>query len=382
MPISPRERVFQALDHREPDRVPLALGGGPYGIVDDVYLKLIDFINLETPVSPFRKGHSISYMDDRLLEILGTDIRYVYPNLLPNSPVIPGEIPGTFKDSYGQIWHQAQPYYYAGTGILSKIQPGQDYSDLTTFPNPHDPKWMEGVEQRAKMLQESTEYFITMRMVASHGPFQTACDLRGTENFLMDMAINRDFSKELLERIGNFQVGLFQEALDAGGQYFDMIELPGDDYASNQGTIISPIMFREFIKPILARYVDTVRSFRPQIQVMFHSDGVITSLLDDLIEIGIDVIHPLEPLPSIDFTEIKKRYGKQVTFLGAIDISSALPGKKEDVISEVLTRIRQLAKGGGYIIAPANHIQSDVPPENVLTLFQAAQEYGKYPIDV
>jgi len=92
-----------------------------------------------------------------LLEKLGTDIRYVYPNLLPNSPVIPGEIPGTFKDSYGQIWHQAQPYYYAGTGILSKIQPGQDYSDLTTFPNPRDPIWMEGVKQRAKMLLGSTK---------------------------------------------------------------------------------------------------------------------------------------------------------------------------------------------------------------------------------
>jgi len=104
--------------------------------------------------------------------------------------------------------------------------------------------------------------------------------------------------------------------------------------------------------------------------------------LDDLIEIGIDVVHPLEPLPGVDFREIKKRYDKQVTFLGAIDISSALPGKKEDVISEVQTRIRQLAKGGGYILAPANHIQSDVPPENVLTLFQAAHEYGKYPIDI
>ncbi len=106
MSLSPRDRVFIALKHEEPDRVPLALGGGPYGLVDEVYLKLVDYFALKEPVPPFRKGHSISYMDDRLLDKLGTDIRYVYPNLLPNSPVNPGDTPDTFKDSYGQTWHR------------------------------------------------------------------------------------------------------------------------------------------------------------------------------------------------------------------------------------------------------------------------------------
>ena len=195
----------------------------------------------------------------------------------------------------------------------------------------------------------------------------------------MDMAINPDFARELLVGIGDFQVGLFQAAMEAGGQYFDMFELPGDDYASNLGTLISPGMFRTFIKPILARFVGTIRDARADIKVMFHSDGVITSLLDDLIEIGVDVIHPLEPLPGIDFPEIKQRYGHQVTFLGAIDISHALPGSREDVISEVQTRIRQLAPGGGYILAPSNHIQADVSSENVKTLYDTARQFGRYP---
>jgi uroporphyrinogen decarboxylase len=380
MPLSPRERVFLALDHQEPDRVPLALGGGPYGVVDEVYLKLVDYFDLGQPVPPFRSGHSISYMDDRLLDKLGTDMRYVSPNLLPNSPVHPGDTPGTFKDSYGQTWHQAQPYYYAGTGILSGIQPGDDYSIILTFPDPHDPKWMQGVADRARSLRETSDYFVTMRMVASHGPFQTACDLRGTENFLMDMAINSDFARELLGRIADLQAGLFQAAMHAGGQYFDMIELPGDDYASNLGTLISPAMFRAFIKPILARFIDTIRAAQPAIKVMFHSDGVITTLLDDLIEIGVDVIHPLEPLPGVDFPEIKQRYGQRVTFLGAIDISHALPGSREDVINEVRTRIQQLAQGGGYILAPSNHIQADVSPQNVAALYDAGRVYGVYPV--
>jgi uroporphyrinogen decarboxylase len=380
MALSSKERVYRTLNHEEPDRVPLALGGGPYGLVDEVYLMMVDYFNLGDPVPPFRSGHSISYMDDRIFDKLETDIRYTYPNLLPNSPILPGDTPETFKDSYGQIWHKAQPYYYAGTGILSQIRPEENIDQFLTFPNPEDPKWMKGVAERAKYLHDVTDCFIAMRMVASHGPFQTACDLRGGENFLMDMSLYPDFAQELLNRISDFQVGLFRQALKAGGQYFDMIELPGDDYASNLGTLISPRMFRKFIKPILSRFVEVIRSYQPKIYIMFHSDGLITSLLDDLIDIGISVIHPLEPLPGVDFVEIKKRFGNQVSFLGAIDISHALPGSQADVISEVKTRIQQLAPGGGYILAPSNHIQADVPPENVETLYRAAKKLGAYPI--
>ena len=380
MSLSPRQRVRLAIQHQEPDRVPTALGGGPYGVVDPLYFKLLETLQMGEPVAPFRQGHSISYMDDRLLERLGTDFRYVYPNRLPNSPVRPGQEPGTFFDSYGQVWLQAQPYYYAGKGVLSDIQPDQDLDRWISFPDPGDPIWMAGVAERAEMLRQTTDYFITMRMVASHGVFQTACDLRGTENFLMDLAINPGFAQALLDKIADLQTSLIQQALLAGGDYFDMIELPGDDYASNQGTLISPNMFRKFIKPILKRFVDAIRSYSPNIYVMLHSDGVITSLLEDLIEVGVDVIHPLEPLPSVDFVEIKRRFGGRVAFLGAIDISHAMPGTVEDVILEAKTRIQQLAPSGGYILAPSNHIQADVPPQNVVALFEAAHEYGRYPL--
>ena len=92
------------------------------------------------------------------------------------------------------------------------------------------------------------------------------------------------------------------------------------------------------------------------------------------------VLLPLEPLPGADFSDIKERFGQRVTFLGAIDISQALPGSADDVMAEVQTRIRQLAPGGGYILAPSNHIQADVPPENIATLYWAAREFGAYPI--
>ena len=213
-------------------------------------------------------------------------------------------------------------------------------------------------------------------MVASHGPFQTACDLRGTENFLMDLTLRPEFAQALLDKVTEAINGLLRLAMQAGGQWFDMIELPGDDYAGNTSTIISPGMFRQFIKPCLARLIHTVKEHNPDTFIMLHSDGAITRLLPDMIDLGVDVIHPLEPLPATDILAVKADFGDKLAFLGGIDISHAMPGSREDVVNEVKQRINQLASGGGYILAPSNHLQADVPPENVVTLFKTARQFS------
>jgi uroporphyrinogen decarboxylase len=377
-----RERVRAALSHQEPDLVPTALGGGSYGIVDDLYLRLVKYLNLGEPIQPFRMGHSISYMDARLLEKLGTDLRYCWPGLLPNSPVIRGEDENTYYDSYGQIWKRALPYYYTGEGILKDASSIDDIEARVRWPDLSDPRWTHGVAARAQQLRKQTDYFIVMRMVASHGPFQTACDLRGTESFLMDMAINPEFAQALLDKVTTTIENLLGLAMQAGGKYFDMIELPGDDYAGNTNTLISPAMFRKFIKPCLKRLVRVVKEYNHDTKVMLHSDGAITNLLPDIIDIGVDVIHPLEPLPATDIPAVKENFGNQLSFLGGIDISHAMPGTREDVIAETKLRIAQLAPGGGYILAPSNHLQADVPANNVVTLFETARQFGKYPLQI
>jgi uroporphyrinogen decarboxylase len=378
--MTPRQRVQTALAHEEPDRVPLALGGGPYGLVDDLYLRLVEHLRLGAPVPPFRTGHSISYMDDRLLAKLGTDLRYCWPGLLPNSPVTPGAEAGTFYDSYGQVWKRALPYYYAGEGILKEATSTDDIERLVRWPDLSDPRWTEGIPERAKTLHEETDYFVVMRMIASHGPFQTACDLRGAEAFLMDMALDPDFAHALLDRVTSAMEGLLKLAMQAGGRYFDMVELPGDDYAGNANTLFSPAMFRTFIAPCLWRLVVAIKEHNPDTKVMLHSDGAITKLLPDILALGVDVVHPLEPLAATDIPAVKETFGRQVSFLGGIDISCAMPGTREDVIAETKLRISQLAPGGGYILAPSNHLQADVPAENVVTLFETAREIGRYPV--
>lgn len=371
----PRERVLTALQHQKTDHIPTALGGGPYGLVDDLYLRLIEHLQLGEPVTPFRSGHNISYMDDRLLERLGVDFRYCWPGLLPNSPVHPGEDEDTFYDSYGQVWKRAKPYYYTGEGILKDALDLREIEQRIRWPDLTDPRWTRGVAERARFLRENTDYFVVMRMVASHGPFQTACDLRGVENFLRDLALNPEFATTLLNRVTEAIEGLLRLAMQAGGKWFDMVELPGDDYAGNTNTLISPAMFRRFIKPCLRRFIQAIKEFNPETRVMLHSDGAITKLIPDIIDLGVDVLHPLEPLPATDIPAIKASFGERVTFLGGIDISQAMRGSTADVVAEVQHRIQQLGPGGGYILAPSNHLQADVPPENVVTLFQAAREF-------
>lgn len=371
----PRERVLTALQHQKTDHIPTALGGGPYGLVDDLYLRLIEHLQLGEPVTPFRSGHNISYMDDRLLERLGVDFRYCWPGLLPNSPVHPGEDEDTFYDSYGQVWKRAKPYYYTGEGILKDALDLREIEQRIRWPDLTDPRWTRGVAERARFLRENTDYFVVMRMVASHGPFQTACDLRGVENFLRDLALNPEFATTLLNRVTEAIEGLLRLAMQAGGKWFDMVELPGDDYAGNTNTLISPAMFRRFIKPCLRRFIQAIKEFNPETRVMLHSDGAITKLIPDIIDLGVDVLHPLEPLPATDIPAIKASVGERVTFLGGIDISQAMRGSTADVVAEVQHRIQQLGPGGGYILAPSNHLQADVPPENVVTLFQAAREF-------
>jgi uroporphyrinogen decarboxylase len=378
----PLERVKKALSFQEPDRVPTAIGGGPYGIVDEVYFKLLRLFSLDNPVPPFRYGHSISYMDDRILQALGTDFRYVFPAVSPSSPIQKTNESEIFLDAFGQPWKRAVPYFYTINAILSEAHQIDQIEKQVHWPDPNQELWFSGVEKRARDLSEQTKYWITARMITSHGPFQTACDLRGTDRFLMDLASNQEFAMALLEKIGNVLCGFLQNYLRACGKYIHMIELPGDDYAGNENPIISPSMFQKFLKPILQRMVRLIKGFRSDLVVMLHSDGAITKLIPDLIECGIDVIHPLEPLMATDQQFVKAHFGSRISFLGGIDITHAMPGTLNDVDVEVKRCIHQLAPGGGFILAPSNHLQTDVPPENIVRLFSEAHKIGQYPINV
>jgi uroporphyrinogen decarboxylase len=378
--MQPRERVHTALSFQEPDRVPTAIGGGPYGIVDAAYFQLLKSFHLGKRIKPFRRGHNISYLDNRVLKFLETDIRYVYPTISPSSPSYTTNDQDILLDAFGQSWKRATPYYYVSGGLLSEAHQIDQIEEKVHWPDPVNKKWFAGLEKRAQEINPYGDYWVTARMITSHGPFQMACDLRGSEEFLTDLSLNPAFATALLERISHTICDLIKCYLEACGSYIHMIELPGDDYAGNENPMLSPAMFRKFIQPVLKQMVNCIKSFRSEIKVMLHSDGAIAKLFPDLIDCGIDVIHPLEPLPATDQSRIKTLYGNKIAFLGGIDISHAMTGSKKDVRNEVRRCIQQLAPGGGFILAPSNHLQADVPAENIIELFKYARLFGSYPI--
>jgi len=376
--MNSRQRVITSIAHQEPDRVPVALWGGPYGLVDDLYFRVLKRLGLEEPVPQFRRGHTINYLDDRVLDALRTDTRYVWPGASPTSPRFPTEDPRVFRDSFGQPWIQTLPYYATGEGLLQRAESVEQIEALVDWPDVEAEEWTRGVAERTAELVAEGEYFRIGRMVTSHGPFQLASDLRGMAAFLLDMSIRPQFAEALLDRVTDVICGLLEGYLAAAGGGLDLIELPGDDYATNENLIFSPEMFRDFIKPCLARMVDTIRGIQPDLLIMLHSDGAIGDLLPDFIDLGIDVVHPLEPVSGLDVAEIKAEYGDELAFLGGIDISRAMPGSLKDVRADVDRCNEVLAPGGGYILAPSNHLQEDVPAENVLELYRYARQVGFY----
>jgi uroporphyrinogen decarboxylase len=370
-----RERVLTAVNHAEPDRVPLAMWGSAYGITDPLYFKLLDLLHLGGPVPPFRprRGHTISYYDDRVLEALDVDVRHVDIGFTDLAG--PSEHGG--MDAWGIDFDKSGIYLSAATHPLATAS----LADLDRYAWPDVERFLRRGElvDRARYLKQNTDYAVVGRAVDSYGAFERCCALRGTEAFMLDLASDEAFAAALIDRVTGVLYRLLEIYLADAGPYLDILELPGDDYAALR-PIISPRMFDRFFAPVWKRLIDLVRQAAPGCKILFHSDGNMEPFLSRLIDLGVDIFHCLEPLDTVDMPKIKQAYGSRLTFWGAVDIKRAMTGSPAAVTAEVRQRIRDLAPGGGYVIAPANHLQPDVPPENVVTLVRAAHEYGRYPI--
>lgn len=366
--MTPRGRVLAALEHRKPDRVPLALWGSWYGVTDKLYFRILEELGWE-PVEPFRPDfvHSVNYYDDRLLERLGVDVRHVDSGATAATSRI--GVGGT--DAWGFEWD------YSGLYRSVKRHPLEDASidEIRAFPVPEAERCIDtdGVRARLQTIRDmDDEYAVAGRAVASYGFFEMAQALRRADQLLMDLILDPNLVDAIIDRIYRCYSALTHRFLDVAGEDLDLLELPGDDFAGNEGLLISAEMFDRFFAPPYRRLIAEIKSHNPQLRVVFHSDGAIGPLLSRLADIGVDAVHPLEPLPATDYEGIKREHGGKLAFMGAIDIRRTMQGPKEGVIEEVGRRLAELGAGGGYILAPSNHLQWDVPPENVFALFEEA----------
>lgn len=367
-----RERLLTAINHQQPDRVPTAIWGSAYGITDPLYFDLLKVLKLGEPVAPFRrrKGHTVNYYDDRVLDALNTDVRHVWLGFTDlGGPIADG------RDAWGVGWKQAGIYL----GPINYPLENASVNDLDRYAWPDVDQLVrrDELQQRAKYLKEQTDYAIVGRAADSYGVLERCNSLRRMDKFMIDLGTNPEFVTALIDRVTSVLCRLLDIYLDTAGAYLDVIELPGDDYAA-ANPLISPKMFDKFFAPAYRRIIGLIKDAAPHVKILFHSDGRMEPLLSRLIDLGVDIFHCLEPLPNVDMASIKAKYGDKLTFWGAIDIKQTMTGTIAQIEAEVQERVRTLAPGGGYVIAPANHLQPDVPAQNVMALFEAARKYGRY----
>jgi uroporphyrinogen decarboxylase len=371
--MTARERVQAAFAHREPDRVPLDFMGTAGGMADRAYFALLAHLGLEGEGRQFRHGESVRHYDQRVLDKLGVDFRRVW--LRPPENWTP---PPTEEGMTVDEWGMRRVRMGAVTPFVNA--PLQDASvhdlELYAWPRPDDPGRVRGLAEEARDLRQRGDWAIAAR-APLHGMFDLAQRLRGVEQFLIDLLLDRRFAEALVGKIKDLQLGFYSQLLEAAGPFVDMVET-SDDFGTQAGLLISPELFQEVFAPARRELNELIKAKTPGARVFFHSDGAISKIIPQLIDIGVEVLNPVEPdVPGNDSYALKERFGTQLTFHGHLDVKGALRGSREDVRAEVRRAIDGLSHGGGYILAPTNHLQPDVPPENLLEAYRYAADYGR-----
>ncbi len=201
--------------------------------------------------------------------------------------------------------------------------------------------------------------------------------LRGMERFLQDMLINKDYAHELIRVVTEYYL---TAGLTLARMGCDIL-IAGDDVGTQDRMLISPALWREFIKPHYGRLFAAYRKARPGLKIAVHICGFIEPIINDLIEVGVDILNPVQPL-AMDPGRLKKQYGRRLAFWGAVDDQRVLPlGSPREVEAEVRLRVQQLAPGGGYILCPSHSVQPATPMENVRAFYRAAVRYRDYPLE-
>jgi uroporphyrinogen decarboxylase len=204
--------------------------------------------------------------------------------------------------------------------------------------------------------------------------------MRGYENFFCDLAGNRPLAEAFCDKITELKMRYWEKALPLVGDLVDVIQ-EGDDYGGQNGLQVSPQLWREVFKPRLAQLIPHIKKCAPHVFIFFHSCGSIHEIILDLIEVGVDILNPVQVgATNMDSQQLKKEFGDDLSFWGGgVDTQSVLPnGTPQQVRDEVKRRIDDFAPGGGFVFNTVHNIQADVPPENILAMREALREFGGY----
>ncbi len=375
-----RQRVVAALNHQEPDRVPLELGSGTNTTMTKIaHENLARHLGFANPSERLLdRMQQIVAVDERIMERFDTDIRPVFLGApdgwrdeeLPNN---------SYRDEWGVVRSRPEgSLYYDLTG--SPLAGEITLRDIANykFPDPLDPGRFRGLQERVDKLHAENEYALMLNVPSAF--VHNTQYLRGFSDWFMDLAAAPDLIGALMDAAVEVSIATSEEALRLVGDKVDIIRT-SDDVADQRSPFMSPELYRKLIKPRLKRYMDAIRSLT-KAKIYYHTCGAVVPILDDLIEVGVEILNPVQvSAEGMDSRGLKQRFGDCLSFMGAIDTQRVLPfGSATEVEEEVKRRINDLAPGGGYVLCAVHNIQPDVPPENIVAMYDSARQHGVYPL--
>jgi len=385
MTYTSHARLQAAINHRESDRIPFDLGStkmtGISAIAYKHYLQYKDAAYLDPEPSILDIMQQLAKPSEAFLRALDVDVRGIFP-APPDSwqaSIIAKGDSDYLTDEWGIMWRKPKQHgLYFDLNESPMVAEDLDQNVLNTFPwpDPGNQRRYASLQQQLDQINTTERYGITLHGMTS-GALEMALRLRGFENFFVDLIADSHTALILINKIVDIKIAYWTRALAMIGHAID-VAVEVDDLGTQESLLLSPEIYRTLVKPCHKRLFAAIKKSAPHIKVFFHSCGAIAPLMDDLIEIGVDIINPVQFSASgMNVRELKQNYGKDIVFWGGvIDTQKTLPyGSPDQIKDEVKRNIETLAPGGGYVINTVHNIQSDVPPQNLDALFEAINTY-------
>ena len=414
--MTSRERVRTALSRQEPDRVPIDFGGmGSTGIMTIAYNKLRGHLGQTArPARMYDWGQQLAEPEAWALERFHVDVIALSRSY---SPVTDPDRSREFEEKYGEKWKpwtlpdgtacevsesfDAEPdgdggwlrrnergvwavmpknALYFGSGPANHpLENAETIEDLADWqPGKATEAGYTTLREKAKWLHENTDFAIMSGF--GGGAHEPAQGLRGWGQWMMDVAADPEFAKEIVGRLTEANVHNVKLFLEMVGPYIDIVQM-GDDLGTQGGPQMSPDMYHDIIHPAHKAVYQAAHATNPDVAVFLHSCGGIRPLIDDLIDEGVDVLNPVQTnAVGMEPNGLKQDFGQKISFWGGgAEVAGALTtGTPEQVREQVRDRIETFAPGGGYVFNQVHNIQANVPPENIIAMFESAYEFGGY----
>lgn len=372
--LTHRERVLKAINHKQPDRIPLDLGSTVNSSIHiEGYIPLAKNFGIQPRKEIIHRMMQTANVQEEVLQALGIDVRGIFLGA-PEKSVAEEISPHEYRDHWGCVRVKPPSSYYYDM-IKFPLQGDVTISDILNYPwpDPDDPGWTKHLRDRLRFIREQTDCAAVLNVPTAF--VHVSQYLRGFQDWYMDFIRNPKLLETLFDAVLEINSQICKNILKEIGQEVDIIAT-ADDLGTQNGLQVSYHHYKQYIHPRLEKYFRLIHDMSPA-KILFHSCGSISAIIEDLIQIGADILNPVQvSAAGMNPQDLKNKYGDRLVFWGAIDTQRVLPlGSTEEVKREVELRIEQLGRDGGYVLGGVHDIQPDVPITNILTMYRHAREY-------